>query len=106
MYLDLRFFPSKGYFAENFVAQELTAAGITNLYSWTQRNSEIDFLKTDEEAIVPVEVNAGSRVQAKSLLQYIKKYAPKQAIILSKKPSNQKSDSPVAFVPLYLAGDL
>ena len=97
---------SKGYFAENFVAQELTAAGITNLYSWTERNSEIEFLKTDGEAIVPVEVKAGSRVQAKSLGQYIKKYAPNQAIILSKKLSSQKSDSPVAFVPLYLAGDI
>jgi len=32
---------AKGYFAENFVAQELIAAGVKNLYSWTERNSEM-----------------------------------------------------------------
>lgn len=95
-----------GYFAENFVAQELTASGVDRLYSWTERNSEIEFLTIDKESIVPVEVKTGSRVQAKSLRQYIIKYTPKQAIILSKKPSGQKSGSPVAYVPLYLAGDI
>jgi uncharacterized protein len=97
---------SKGYVVENFVAQELIAAGTEKLYSWTERNSEIEFLKTDEGGIVPIEVKAGIRTRAKSLQQYIIKYSPGKALILSKKPSGQKSGSPVVNIPLYMAGDM
>lgn len=97
---------AKGYFAENFVAQELCAAGRQPLYSWTERNSEIEFLTINNDAIVPVEVKAGSRIQAKSLRQYMTKYAPEEAIIISAKAPHQKPDSVVRYVPLYLAGSL
>jgi predicted AAA+ superfamily ATPase len=97
---------AKGYFAENFVAQELTAAGKTPLYSWKERNSEIEFMHVKNEEIIPVEVKAGTRIQAKSLQQYIKKYNPKNAVIVSAKPPGRKGDSAVRYVPLYLAGSL
>ncbi len=97
---------AKGYFAENFVAQELTAAGKAPLYSWTERNAEIEFLHTQENAIVPIEVKAGTRTQAKSLQQFIKRYNPEEAIIVSAKPPGHKGNSIVRYVPLYLAGSI
>ena len=95
---------TKGYFAENFVAQELIAAGVKNLYSWTERNSEIEFLKIYDKEIIPFEVKAGTHTQAKSLQQYIKKYSPEEAIIFSRKNIGRKKKSIVRNVPLYMAG--
>ena len=95
---------SKGYFAENFVAQELTATGMRNLHSWTERNSEIEFLLVEKDSIVPIEVKSGMRTQAKSLQQYIRRYAPPQAVILSQKNFSRKRDSCIQHLPLYTAG--
>lgn len=95
---------TKGYFAENFVAQELMAAGAKKLYSWTERNSEIEFLKICDEKIIPFEVKAGTHTQAKSLQQYIQKYSPEEAIIFSRKNIRRKENSIVRNVPLYMVG--
>ncbi|MDM8557664.1 AAA family ATPase [Candidatus Parabeggiatoa sp. HSG14] len=97
---------TKGYFAENFVAQELMAADAQRLYSWTERNSQIEFLINQGSKIIPLEVKAGIRTQAKSLQQYIQKYSPEEAIILSRKNTDWKKDSVVKYVPLYMAGSL
>ncbi len=97
---------TKGYFAENFVAQELLSAGVQKLYSWTERNSQIEFLTNKDSKIIPLEVKAGIRTQAKSLQQYIQKYSPDEAIILSKKNLMGKKDSVVKYVPLYMVGSL
>jgi len=97
---------AKGYFAENFVAQELMAAGAPRLYSWTERNSQIEFLINRGSKIIPVEVKAGVRTQAKSLQQYIQKYSPDKAIILSRKNIAGHKNSVVKYVPLYMAGNL
>ena len=94
---------TKGYFAENFVAQEFRASGIKNLYSWAERNSEIEFLRIINQEIVPVEVKAGTRTQAKSLRQYILKYSPRAAIKISGKPLDNKETKTVRHFPLYMA---
>ena len=95
---------TKGYLAENFVAQELLASGVDDLYSWTERNSEIEFLIYKNGSIVPVEVKAGHRTQAKSLQQFMIKYAPKESIKLSAKPFSGTRQ--LANVPLYFSGKL
>ncbi len=95
---------SKGYVAENFVAQELMTAGSRNIYSWTERNSEIEFMIIENDYIVPLEVKSGMRTQAKSLQQYIRKYSPPRAIILSKRNFTEKTDSCIQYMPLYAAG--
>ncbi|MBI1909403.1 MAG: ATP-binding protein [Deltaproteobacteria bacterium] len=95
---------TKGYLAENFVAQELLASGVGDLYSWTERNSEIEFLMYRNNVIVPVEVKAGHRTQAKSLQQFIIKYSPSVAIKLSANPFSKTRQ--LASVPLYFAGKL
>ena len=55
----------KGYVAENFVQQELTAIGVDPGYSWRDARAEIEFiLVTGEGDIVPVEVKSGKRTRA------------------------------------------
>ncbi len=97
---------TKGYFAENFVAQEFKACGIGKLYSWTERNSEIEFLRIIDHEIVPVEVKSGMRTQAKSLKQYILKYDPRIAVKISGNPLDNKRSETIRHFPLYMAGKL
>ena len=97
---------ARGYFAENFVAQELLASGDSKLYSWQSRNSEIEFIKQINQKIVPIEVKSGTRTQAKSLKQYMLKYSPELAIKISGKPLNKKDHPVIKHYPLYLAGTL
>jgi predicted AAA+ superfamily ATPase len=95
----------KGFFAENYVACELTASGERQLYSWSERNSEIEFIKDLEGQIVPIEVKSGIRTKAQSMRQYIAKYAPPLAVMISGNRlglQNQK----VLNYPLYYAGRL
>lgn len=95
---------TKGYLAENFVAQEFLAGGREELYSWAERNSEIEFLIYEDDKIVPVEVKAGHRTQAKSLQQFLMKYAPQKAYKLSAKQFSRTNT--VINAPLYLAGKI
>ena len=97
---------TKGYFAENFTAQEFVSAGVSKLYAWKERNSEIEFLRVLDGEIVPVEVKSGQRTQAKSLQQYQKKYAPQSAIIISGKTLNRDHTKVVKNYPLYMAGSI
>ncbi len=95
---------TKGYFAENYVAQEFVAAGHNRLYSWAERNSEIEFLRVIDGEVVPVEVKSGTRTQAKSLKQYILKYGPEMAIKISANPLKVDDKRLIHDIPLYLAG--
>lgn len=94
---------TKGFFAENFVAGEFMAAGEHVLYSWLERNSEIEFLIEREGDIIPVEVKSGSRTKAQSLRQYLLRYSPHRAIKISGNPISF-NDGPVENVPLYYSG--
>ena len=97
---------TKGYFAENFTAQEFVSAGVSKLYAWKERNSEIEFLLVLDGEIVPVEVKSGNRTKAKSLQQYRKKYAPLSSIIISGKTLHCDAKKIVKNYPLYLAGSI
>lgn len=94
----------KGYYAENFAACELKASGIENIIGWQESNSEIEFLITSGADIVPVEVKAGHRTKAQSLIHYIKRYHPKTAMIFSaRQPKKKKTvyEWPLYFVSLW-----
>ncbi len=95
---------TKGYFIENYAATELRTALEAPLFSWTERNSEIEFLLVIEDRIIPVEVKSGTRTRAKSLQQYIKKYQPPWAFILSEKNFFVKDNK--YYIPLYYTGKL
>lgn len=92
----------KGYFAENFVAQELVAAGRRELYAWQEREAEVEFLLDMEGAIIPVEVKSGRVVKAKSLTVFCSKYLPPYRLILSARPLESDQEGQIHRLPLYL----
>jgi len=96
----------KGYFAENFVAQELTCLCDNTLYSWTKRMAEIEFLFVDGDRIEPIEVKAGRVTRSKSLSSYRHRYAPKKASVLSGRPSLHIQDEIIHYFPLYAVSRL
>ncbi len=93
----------KGYFAENFVAQQLVSSSSNSLFSWQEDRSEVEFLLSHHGNIIPIEVKAGNISRAKSLQKYFDKYNPEQSFILSAKPPHQNRKKTVSHLPLYLA---
>ncbi len=74
----------KGFLAENFVQCELIAQGVNHTYSWSERNSEIEFIhKTKMGDLIPVEVKSGKRTRAKSLGVFSEKYSPVRTVKLA-----------------------
>ena len=62
----------KGAFTEEFVMQQLVAAGLRPYY-WSSETTpaEIDFAVENEDAVIPIEVKAEENVRAKSMAAYI-----------------------------------
>jgi hypothetical protein len=103
-FLNYDFGSYQGYVAENFVAQELRAAGDKTLFCWQGRTAEVEFLLEREGEVVPVEVKSGWVTQSKSLKVYMERYRPPRAYILS--ANNISRRNIVCYLPLYAAGRL
>jgi predicted AAA+ superfamily ATPase len=103
-YLDFDFSSYKGYIAENFVAQELVAAGYQNLFCWEGRTSEVEFLIEVDNQIMPVEVKSGHITKSKSLTVYEERYQPKHSFILS--GNNIRHSGQRSYIPIYAIGHL
>lgn len=101
--LDYDYGTYKGYFAENFVAQQLIASGHTSLVSWQNDRSEIEFLIQQQGRLVPIEVKSGNITRAKSLHKYIEKYQPEKSFILSANNLTMDVKNKLYHIPLYLA---
>lgn len=94
----------QGYVAENFVAQELRAAGCDPQYAWAGRTAEVEFLLETAMGVLPLEVKSGRVTQSKSLGVYEKRYQPGRSYVLS---ANNMSQRNVRHrVPLYAVGRL
>lgn len=93
----------KGYFAENYLAQQLLSMGHHKIYCWQFERSEIEFLIELNGHILPLEVKSGYVTKAKSLDKFIKKYHSQHNIIFSANPLFLDEKKKVAHVPLYLA---
>ena len=92
----------KGYVAENFVQQELTAIGVDPSFSWNDARAEIEFiLATDDGEIAPVEVKSGKRTRAKSLASYIEKCAPSKTFKLTGTQGSSPLEKTNIVMPLY-----
>lgn len=92
----------KGYFAENFAAQEFVCSGVKELYCWKEGTAEVEFLREVNGDVLPVEIKSGGVTQAKSLKVFAQKYSPKYRTIFS---ANNLILDPVNKVhryPLYL----
>lgn len=91
----------KGFFAENFVAQEFLSLGEAKLYSWQEQTAEIEFLLNLDGHAIPVEVKSGTSVKAKSLQIFTNKYHPPKKIVLSAKAPLFDTQHQTEHYPLY-----
>lgn len=92
----------KGYFAENFVAQEFFCAGLNALYCWQEKRAGVEFLCEIDGNVIPFEVKSGWVTRSKSLSKFIEKYKSPYAVIFS--AQNLSTNKDVLRLPLYLAG--
>ncbi|MFC1761644.1 ATP-binding protein [Planctomycetota bacterium] len=92
----------KGYFAENFVLQELVAQWNKTFFSWNENTASIEFLMALEGEPVPMEVKANKSSKAKSLSVFCQKYQPQKTVLFSGQPL-KISASGQDNCPLYLA---
>lgn len=88
----------KGVLAENYIASEFYQT-FKELFYYTFKNFEIDFLIKLNGDIIPVEVKAGKRNKSRSLNEYIQKYKPVYSIRISNK--NFGFENNIKSVPLY-----
>lgn len=94
----------KGALTEQYVAQELHAAGYPLYYYSTEHSTgEIDFMLQGEMECIPLEVKAEQNLRAKSLRAFCDKYQPKMAIRSSM--SNYREEEWLTNVPLYMLAE-
>jgi predicted AAA+ superfamily ATPase len=101
--LDYNYGTYKGYFAENFVAQEFLAAGTKHLYSWQEGVAEVEFIREIDEAILPIEVKSGWVTRTKSIKAFSQKYQPPYQTIFSANNLYIDTAHHIHRYPLYLA---
>jgi|GEM_PF-33168 len=90
----------RGGFMENYVMCELAAYGCPGEGYWVSGNeAEVDFLVTTDSGVMPIEVKSGERYRAASLAEYIDRYSPDIAVVVSGKDGG--TNGTVATVPFY-----
>jgi len=95
-----------GMLAEQFVCQELKAAGVSPLFFWGREGStaEIDFITQGERDVIPIEVKSAKHTKAQSLKVYMQEYNPSFAVRTSLK--NFGIAGKLYSIPLYLISQL
>ncbi len=93
----------KGAMTEQYVLQELVAAGIAPYY-WTSDsgNAEVEFVVQGESATFPIEAKAGINTKAKSLKVFRELFQPPYAIRTSLNPHVEGQFT--KDIPLYAVG--
>ena len=95
----------KGYFAENFAAQEFLCSNGKELYCWKEGSAEVEFLREISGDVLPIEIKSGWVTQAKSIKVFAQKYQSKYRTIFSANNLFIDSINKVHRYPLYVAGD-
>lgn len=98
----------EGAMAEQFVGQELVAAGQEELYYWARQakssSAEVDYLIGAGGHIYPVEVKSGPAGRLRSLHMLLENYPDcPQGYVLSSAPFAELPDQKLVFLPLYYA---
>ena len=97
-----------GFFVEQFVVQQLRSLGFDETFYWMgnagnslqpKGKSEVDFVVSFDNQIIPIEVKSGFNVKAQSLKVYRNKYHPELSIRFSLK--NLKYNEGLLNIPLY-----
>jgi len=118
--MDERALVNEGSLAEQFVGHELLAMHrgkqAPELYYWLREgrsnNAELDFVLSEQNAIIPIEVKAGKSGTLKSLHQFIAHTKVSRAVRFDlNRPSIQQLSvegigSELISLPCYMAGRL
>lgn len=91
----------RGGMAENYLMQQLVAAGLEPFYWGTTSKAEVDFVVQFGQEAVPMEVKSGKNVTARSLESYRRNYDPPVVYRLSTKQFGLENG--VRSIPLYAA---
>jgi len=91
----------KGALTEQYVLQQLKTQKQLSVYYWAneKNTSEIDFLVSDGNLIVPVEVKAEINLQSKSLKAFRDKFSPTMSIRTAM--TDYKKEEWLLNLPLY-----
>ena len=91
----------KGAWTEQYVLQQLKTCKGLQIYYWTAErgSAEVDFVVDDGERIIPVEVQAETNLQAKSLKVYREKYQPERSVRTSM--TDYKDEGWLLNLPLW-----
>ena len=91
----------KGSLYENFVASELAKLDLDIKYWRSKSKAEVDFIIEREQRIIPIEVKSNLKniKLTKSFISFIKKYKPKDSLILSEKFYKDKGK--IKFRPIF-----
>jgi predicted AAA+ superfamily ATPase len=101
----------QGAMAEQFVGQELLAAGQPELYYWSRdaksSTAEVDFLINKQGRIFPIEVKSGPSGRLKSLHLLLSNYTNiSSGYVLSTQNYVELPEQKLTFLPLYYAYQL
>lgn len=90
-----------GAFAEQYVLQQIQTRGRRDdVFYWTgSQISEIDFVTTYADNVVPIEVKSGENVRAKSMRVFRDEYDPKLSVRFSMLPLEYNKG--LLNIPLY-----
>ena len=96
-----------GALDEQFVCQELKAAGVSPLFYWGREGStaEIDFITQGSGEIIPVEVKSAKHTKSQSLKVYMQENKPSRAVRTSLKNYGVMQNNFEGYlysVPLYM----
>lgn len=91
----------KGALTEQYVLQQLQLLEETEIHYWSPETgiAEVDFVIQSAGQIVPIEVKAEQNLRAKSLAEFIKRYAPSLVIRTSMAPYARGEK--IVDLPLY-----
>ena len=101
-----------GALAEQFVAQELSAALGGNEPHWWKRDAknaqaEVDFMVALNGRVLPIEVKSGPSGRLRSVHQLLREFpSVMDAVVFSSAPFGEIPEQRIRFIPIYFAGSV
>ena len=96
---------NNGSLFENFVAEEIFAAGLSPYYYKKNGVGEVDFVIERDDKPIPVEVKSGKDYKKhKALDHLLEKYKFDEVFVLS--AHNVEMEENIMYYPIYMAGVL
>ena len=101
----------RGAMAEQFVGQELITSRSREVFYWARQSSgslaEIDFVTSNQNRIIPVEVKSGAAGKLKSLHILLNENPHiHRGYVLSEANYGEMPEQKLTFLPIYYAGSL